>query len=509
MEYINKVISLMERMSNIDKYGYSSLLTEISIQNKHQIEKQNGKTKLPYETFEFICKLDPTTKNNNIVGKYSNWLLSKYNPNTDWDRLRNSLEWYADGAKRGILKRLGINTDINTFNSYDELISVMDELNHSNTQISNSEYNNRQKLEGQFDILGSTSKFDIITCHTWEAERYFGSGTRWCTVANEEYFNDYTNNGQLYIVYPKNGDSNLKMQFYFDNEEYCDKDDDSYDTPSECIETVITNKNECYELLQLCKKIWNEYEEELFIPYQEKFQERVMDAQQQLSNGEKPEYIFDNVERMDNGLYRVVLMNKQNFVRPDNTFVWDNEKWFDTVDNFYNGLARVYINRKGFNYLRTDGILVWDDEKWFDDANNFYNGFASVYLNGKGHNFLRPDGTLVWKDEKWFDNEYYFKNGFGSVYIIDKGWNFLRPDGTLVWKNEKWFDWVGEFFNDLAEVYINGKGYNYLRSDGTLVRKPELKWFDRVDFFNNGFAKVILDGEKFRLDKDGNLHPFN
>ena len=178
MEYINKIISLMERMNNIDKYGYSSLLTEISIQDKYQIEKQNGKTKLQPDLFQQLCQLDPTTKNN-IVGKYSNWILAKYNPNTDLNVLRIALEWYAKGAKSGILKGLGISTDINTFKSYDKLISTIEGKRHSdNAQLSNSEHNNRQKFKGQFKILGSTSKFDIITCNTWEAERYFGSRTK-------------------------------------------------------------------------------------------------------------------------------------------------------------------------------------------------------------------------------------------------------------------------------------------------------------------------------------------
>ena len=184
MKNIYKVISLMERMNNIDKYGYSSLLTEISIKDKFQKETQIGKNKLQFDLFQQLCQLDPTTTPNK-VGKYSNWILAKYNPNVDLNALRIALEWYADGIKNNIIKQLGISTDINTFKSYDELISTIDGVRRSgDAQLSNSEYNNRQKLEGQFEILGSTQSYDIVQPLTFKAERYFGSGTEWCTVAN-------------------------------------------------------------------------------------------------------------------------------------------------------------------------------------------------------------------------------------------------------------------------------------------------------------------------------------
>ena len=163
-----------------------SILNEISIKDKYEKETQTGKNRHPYDLFTKLCSLDPTTTENK-VGKYSNWILQKYNPDTNLNVLRRCMEWYADGIKRNILQRYGVSIDINSFKSYDELISTMEGVMKSDdSDMSASEHNNRQKLEGQFKVLGSTSTYSVVQPLTFEAERYFGSGTEWCTVANED-----------------------------------------------------------------------------------------------------------------------------------------------------------------------------------------------------------------------------------------------------------------------------------------------------------------------------------
>ena len=236
---------------------YMQLINEITIKDKYEKETQVGKNKLPYDVFEFVCNIDPTTKPNK-VGKFANWLLAKYDENTDWQRLKVAMEWYADGLKRGIITRNGISNDINSFKSYSELINAINSLkSDSNTQMSTSEYNNRNKLEGQYEVVGSTSRYDIVKPLTFEAERYFGSGTAWCTVANIQYFKQYTEQGPLFIIYPKNGDKTLKMQFHFESGSFADYNDNVHKGGGDCIESVVTDENEMMSLITLCKKIFN------------------------------------------------------------------------------------------------------------------------------------------------------------------------------------------------------------------------------------------------------------
>ena len=253
-----------KRIKNIIRETIDKLISnkdcinEITIGQKYDIESKSNKTKLPFELFSKLCQLDPTTKTDK-VGKYANWILAKYQPNVDLQALKIALEWYADGIKRNILQREGISPDINTYKSYEEFISVINNKMHSDSaQLSNTEVNHREKLKGQFEIIGSTSKFEIIKPLTFAAERYFGSDTEWCTVANESYFSSYMKKSPLYIVYPKDGNNDYKMQFHERTLSFADKNDNVYETISECIFSLFDEDNiQANELRNLCKKIFN------------------------------------------------------------------------------------------------------------------------------------------------------------------------------------------------------------------------------------------------------------
>ena len=110
------------------------------------------------------------------------------------------------------------------------------------------------------------------------------------------------------------------------------------------------------------------------------FAEKVAKAKQQLQNGAAPEDVFDEVGHFYDGLARVKLGGKCNFIKPDGNFLRD-DLWFNDVGNFYNGFAKVKLDNK-WNYIKPDGNFLRDD-LWFDDAECFYEGFASVELDGK------------------------------------------------------------------------------------------------------------------------------
>lgn len=253
-----------------------TIINEITIQDKFNKETENGKNKLPFEIFDKLCRLDPTLRGDN-VGKFTNWILSKYYEDADIDTLKKALSAYGDASKRGVLSRYGISTNINSFKTYNELINIIKMLSSKDDfALSNSELNNRQKLNGQYEILGSTYDFEIIRPLTYKAERYFGSETSWCTVADENYFNDYIGSmGELplFIIYPKNGESHFKMQFYFINGEYANSNNKHYDSPLTCIiktlcydfvdeetgDIIIEKHRDLDNLISLCGKVFGGY----------------------------------------------------------------------------------------------------------------------------------------------------------------------------------------------------------------------------------------------------------
>ena len=476
---------MVNELKNIVLNEVKTILNEISIKDKYEKESQVGKTNLPFDIYQFLCNLDPTTKSNQ-VGKYANWIIAKYDENAYWDELRSCLEWYVDAVKRNIVSQLGISNDINTFKTYNEFINVIKNISQNgDAQISNSEYNNRQKLEGQFKILGSTSFYDIIEPLTYEAERYFGSNTEWCTVANKSYYDDYISLGPLFIIFPKNGDSRMKMQFHFEKKEFGDKYDDVHNKPLPCIYSVVDNEKVSSDLINLCKKIWGD-KLQFFLS----FKELVSLAKQYLSKGEMPSNIFTYIGYYYNGLCRVRIEKKWNFI--DTNYNLLTDQWYDDVDNFNDGFANVKLKDR-WNIINMDGELVLN--QWYDMIQEYYNGYAQVYLIEKGWNFIDKKGNLVSK--QWYTSVGDFHCGYAQVFLANKGCNFININGEFI-DTQRWYDEAEDFKNNIAIVYLNGSQYK-LSIRGILYDKngnavPQLS--------NESVKHIYLTNKQYNLIKE-------
>lgn len=269
-------------------------------------------------------------------------------------------------------------------------------MKSDDNDMSASEYNNRQKLEGQFKVLGSTSTYSVVQPLTFEAERYFGSGTEWCTVANKDYFDRYTERGSLFIIYPKDGDKKRKMQFHFESESFADYEDEVYEEPLECMKDVVHDDNELSELTKLCKNIWKDKAN-----YFMTFEEYLTIAIQRLSDGESPYDIFDYVGSFREGFALVVLRGKYNFINQKGDILSPNQ-WFDNAYSFHEGFARVYLHGKGYNFINQKGDIL-SPNQWFDDADDFSEGFACVNLNGDSY-YIDTEGKLYDEDNNFIRN---------------------------------------------------------------------------------------------------------
>lgn len=402
------------------------LLNEITIRDKFEKEKERTKWTNPRD-FQRICQSDPTyNREKDIVGKYTNWLLMRLNDLSDLERVRVPLEWYADGIKKSILQRQGISPDINTYKSVDDFISAMQGIMKSDNEPmqSASEMNNREKFARQFKVVGQSRYWEVISPLTFEAERWFGRKTEWCTVANDNYFEEYGGyEGELFIFYPRDGKLETRIQVHFGSESYFDVNDEGYGDITEALISHNSDEDSVADGVALANKLWG-----VGLKY--------------IKFTEVPKLLAQGVDPKD---------------------------IFSYIGNFYEGFARVKLNGK-YNYFTTDGQIAFPDQ-WFDGAGDFYNGFAWVKMNGK-YNFLMSDGQILYKPnepDQWFDRTYGFSNGFARVGLNGK-YNFLTTDGCILYKpNEpdQWFNDAGNFFNGFTWVVLNGKFY-HLRKDGVL-----------------------------------------
>ena len=412
------------------------MLNEIGLHDKWMLEKDKGKTNLNYREYSDICCLDPTVRtidHNRQAGKYCNWLLrvfdiSKIRDENYKHRLRVALEQYNDGLRRGILRREGISNDIGSFSSADELLGAMEKVmgGDAGTKVSLSVSNNMERLKGQFEVVGESPNWMVVKPNTWEAERYFGSGTEWCTVANGNYFNDYTSDGPLYITVPKSMNNKLKMQFHWESRSFADYNDNVYHNPKTCIYNVLGEGKEFNEVCEMWGGIDAKFDKYWFIKFGE--------VEDRLAGGTSPEMLFDEY--------------------------YPSDKY---------GVARVVLHGK-YNFIGSDGKLLSPDQ-WYDSANSFDEGFSTVGLNGK-HNLMGVDGKLL-SPNQWYEYIGLFDEGFAPVRLNRK-WNFIGTDGKLVWDKpvDEWFSHVYWFDHGSALVKLNGEEY-YLDRNGKLhYEKP-------------------------------------
>ena len=368
----------------------------------------------------------------------------------------------------------------------------MNNLNDNNDDldISSSEYNNRNKLEGQFEVLGGNSSYDIIAPKTFDAERYFGSNTEWCTVANNDYFSGYMKQGQLYILYPKNGDSEYKMQFHFESNSFADKYDDVLGNPIDCIKSVIENETISNELIILCKKVFAENVK--YMKHFLSFEEALEFIQIELKNGANPQNLFDNMNSFYEGFAVVYLKGKYNFINTENKILRP-DLWFDNAGSYRDGIAMVYIKDKGYNFINTKGGYLCPDI-WFDEVGRFSEGIARVYIEDKGYNYIIRKGEYL-RSDIWFNEAWDFDEGIAVVELNGK-WNWINTEGEFFTPNQ-WFDSTWGFDNGIAKVEIKDKGYNYINTEGKLL-SPNL-WFDRALSFSNNFGIVELNSKGCNL----------
>ncbi len=110
--------------------------------------------------------------------------------------------------------------------SFSELLNLGDELNDKKSK---KEENKEDELafykNGEAKLYLNNEKWKVVIPKTAEAAIYFGRNTRWCTsAANDNMFEVYTKDGDLYIILEKK--TNKRWQFHFESEQFMDEKDE-------------------------------------------------------------------------------------------------------------------------------------------------------------------------------------------------------------------------------------------------------------------------------------------
>ena len=218
------------------------------------------------------------------------------------------------------------------------------------------------------------------------------------------------------------------------------------------------------------------------------WEEMLSDAMGRLAYGTNPKIVFDECGDFEEGLARIRLNAKWNYLTIDGKILSDI--WFDDCNDFEEGLAVVRLNGK-WNFITTDGKFL--SNTWFNYCGYFDEGLAVVRLNGKW-NFLTIDGKFL--SDTWFDYCKSFRNGLASVQLDDKS-NFISAKGEIL--SDTWFDYCSNFYDGFSKVELNRK-WNFLTTGGKILSDT---WFNRCGYFEEGFAYIKLNDKWNFLTIDG------
>ncbi len=198
------------------------LIGNILLENRIEFLKEKFKDKVTDEEFKKLLEVDPTGNKEYLQFVISRYLgLSKIEKSRfikeDWEIVRRDLEIYHK-----IKKMLPIEyKDINKIKSFAVLFMVITKYREEFERIEID-----KKAEKEIIRIYEDSSYTILIPKTEEAAILYGKGTRWCTAATEtrNYFNDYNEEGPLFIIIHK-GEKDfqgrqVKYQFHFETGQF-------------------------------------------------------------------------------------------------------------------------------------------------------------------------------------------------------------------------------------------------------------------------------------------------
>lgn len=181
--------------------------------------KERFKTDIKFQT-HFLNKFeqgDPTPNK-----EYTQWIIRQYiagkirRLEDVRSTVRDMLERYEYAKRRNKLP--AESRDINQLD-VDALYDLTKNINIDDTTAIKTKQNAKE--------IYNDSEFRIVQPLDQAASCYYGQGTQWCTAArNNNMFDDYAEDGPLYIIIPKNPKyEGEKYQIHFNTDQFTNEKD--------------------------------------------------------------------------------------------------------------------------------------------------------------------------------------------------------------------------------------------------------------------------------------------
>ena len=370
-----------------------------------------------------------------------------------------------------------INNDESLNSSFDRNLNglTFEKLSEQTTEGMEQAYKSERERLGSTDFGERNTSYNIVKINDFEEASEYSKFTSWCVTHDDEAFDSYTNNGICVFYFClKDGFESIPEKIG----ENCPLDEYGLSMLAVCVD----ENGECNSIT--CR--WNdnnggngnimsteELSRLLGVNFYEVFKPSTVfkeKLEKALSLAEKGDFSgFDNIDDFVNGLAKVELNNKWNFIDTNGNLL--SKQWFDYISYFENGFAKVMLNNK-YNFIDVNCNLL--SKQWFYIVYDFNEyGISKVKLNNKC-NFIDTNGNLL--SQQWFDNVYNFNEYGISIVVLNKKCNLIDTNGNLL--SQQWFDNIFSFNkNGIAQVELNRK-WNLIDKNGKLLSK---QWFDSYD----------------------------
>jgi len=163
--------------------------------------------------------------------KYVNWMIVRYLKG-DIRRLEDIPSRIAPALMKfqSLQNKKKLKPEHSDINKIRSIEDAMDEYSIDSNQTQGNKSQAKSVEKSMYDsneaqLIFNSPEYKIVVPKTEEASCFFGKNTRWCTAAaNNNQFDNYSQDGPLYIILHK--PTNSRWQFSFASGEYMDERDE-------------------------------------------------------------------------------------------------------------------------------------------------------------------------------------------------------------------------------------------------------------------------------------------
>lgn len=521
--------------------------------------RQKNANNLSDEEFKQIMSYDPNISQINNLDdvtmastneSFSRWLLKMFKngslQNAEPEQVRKLLSDFERAKKR---RNLLPNNDINSYKKIDDLQNALSNIdNNLTTNQKNKDARKAQNvikkeltpgmyLNGGAELLYTNDNWEVWTPHTYEGSKALRHGAVWCTGGDTpNFYNSYTEDGQLYIIINKN-DKNEKYQLFvpFANQysdhqrEFRDKDNESlkfreFVHNNDLVDFFITQDNvtNSYENLE-DPNIDDEWDDEredeiayqydldyddytgevcMFISYSDLVRDTnytsVDDYQDFASHG----YLEDGIQG-DYDRYISDVISEDGFINQvdwESTDLMELYKFFKkdsglaeyTFEDFIGSLFEGASHYNGDHYMKQE-IFDWFNNREYGWEQKVRDSITSSYLD-------EPYASFIYnalKDNGWnppspnYNSYSYNRDNRYENYLesFSNSFKYVIDDCHSI--QQFWEEYTDRGNKDISDV-IDDLGIGIYERDGD-IDTSDCDWYTYSSNYASDDAKSIVD----------------